>query len=156
MSDFLTPSEIQQYYQPPTGNTEKYITLKPVKIFNGLISSYNCLKDYNIHGFGKGFKAAQSILQHIVTNKLNGSFQIKSDLWHKTVVVQLECDILSANNGQSFAELKPATAEDIHPAFAATACRERPERESRHPPPWRRLRPQIRRGPSRRAPCEET
>ena len=120
MSDFINPSKIQQYHQPLAGNTEKFIILKPVDILEGLMSSYNCLKDYAIHEFGKGFKAAEFILQHIVNNKLNGSFKKKSDLWHKTVAVKLECEILAAETGRTFAELKPTRVEDIHPEFATT------------------------------------
>ena len=119
MSELLNQSMAQKYFQPPAGNTEKYINLKPVKILNGLVSSYHCLKDYHIQEFGKGFKAAEFILQHIVVNKLNGSFQKKNDFWHKTVAVKLECDLLSAPTSLSFLELKPTTVEDIHPKFAA-------------------------------------
>ncbi len=120
MSDFINPSKIQQYHQPLAGNTEKFIILKPVDILEGLMSSYNCLKDYAIHEFGKGFKAAEFILQQIVNNKLNGSFKKKSDLWHKTVAVKLECEILAAETGRTFADLKPTRVEDIHPEFATT------------------------------------
>ena len=120
MSELLDQSNVQKYFQPPAGNTEKYINLKPVKILEGLISSYNCLKHYTIHNFGKGFEAAEFILKHIVNYKLDGSFQIKKDLWHKTVSVKLQCEVLSVKNTQSFFELKPTTAEDIDPDFAAT------------------------------------
>jgi len=120
MSEFYDQSIIQRYSQSPAGNTEKYITLEPHKILDGLISSHDCLKDYHIYEFGQGFRAAEFMLQHIVTNKLNESFQKKSNLWHKTVAVLLECKILATENGESFAELKPTTAEDINPEFAAT------------------------------------
>jgi hypothetical protein len=120
MSEYYDQTMIQRYNQPPAGNTEKYITLKPVKCLDELKSSYSCLKDYYIHEFGKGFKAAEFILQHIVTNKLDGAFQLKNDLWHKTVAVRVKCEILSPKNGRSFEELKPTTADDIDPEFAAT------------------------------------
>ena len=115
----MDPSKVQRYYQPPAGNTEKHIILKPIKVLGSLISSYNCLKDYTIHEFGEGFKAAEFILRHIVTNKLGGSFQIIDDFWHKTITVKVKCEILSNRNAQSFTELKPRTADDIDRDFAA-------------------------------------
>ena len=120
MTEYHDHTLVEQYYQPPAGNTEKHILLKPVKILEGLWSSYSCLKDYEIYEFGKGLTAAESILRHIVTNKLNQPFQKNKNIWQQTVAIKLECEILSVHNGQSFAELKPASIEQIHQEFAAT------------------------------------
>jgi GT2 family glycosyltransferase/Flp pilus assembly protein TadD len=119
MSKYIDELKIRQYCQPPAGNTEKHISLKPISVSGGLISSYNFLKDYYIHDFGQGLKAAETILRHILQNKLRRSFQGKDGFWSKILVLKLECEFRSALNGSFFDELKPGSVEDIHKDFAA-------------------------------------
>ena len=96
MSDYIDQLRIKQYYQPPAGNTEKYIILKPVRVSDGLFSSNDSVGNYYIHDFGTGFGAAEKILQHILENKLHCKFIRKNDFWHKVLALKLECEIHSA------------------------------------------------------------
>ena len=58
------------------------------------------------------------LLAHIMRNKLKSNLSEKTDLWHKTVVVKIECELRSMENGKFFNELCPKGPEDIGPEFA--------------------------------------
>lgn len=116
---------VATYVQPPMGNTENYISVKPIEAFGFLISSYEALKDYHIEGFGSGFSAAEAILKHIVTNKFQSPFNINKNIWLKIVALPVKCEISSMVDGTHFDESKPASAEDISPDFVRTEGAER-------------------------------
>jgi len=123
-SPLIDNNAIALYFQPPSGNTEKYIAVKPLKSIGNTLSSYETLKNYEIKDFGKGFPAAESILRHIFSTKLAKKLSFKDNFWLTVIGIDIECEI-SSTSGGFFDELKPKILEDISPEFARGETNER-------------------------------
>ena len=109
---------VKTYYQPPSGNTEKFIQVHPVAVRELTVASQTCLKDYGIHGFGKGIEAVEAILPIVFQRQFNQKIQSNIDMWDRVAVVTIECELVHGNNGMPFSSLKPNSLEDIDPGFA--------------------------------------
>ena len=124
-NSYIADNKIAGYFQPPAGNTEKYISILPVRCFDYTLSSYQALKNYTIKDIGQGLNAAEAILKHILVNKLNQKVVWKSDVWNKTVVIHIRCELKDRESGRYFDELKPVSLKDVSVDFAVN---EGPER----------------------------
>ena len=118
IDSYIAENKIAGYFQPPAGNTERYISISPVRCFAPTLSSYQALKNYSIKDIGQGLHAAEEILKHILINKLNQRVVWKSDIWNKTVVIHINCELKARETGRSFDESKPVSLKDISVDFA--------------------------------------
>jgi len=123
-SPFMDNDAIAAYFQPASENTNKNISVKPLRIMGNTYSSYESLKHYEIKDFGNGFPAAESILWHILSNKVGRKFSPTGNFWLTVIGINIECEISSAAGGY-FDELKPDTLEDISPDLARGETKER-------------------------------
>ena len=109
---------IKQYFQPPSGNTERFIGVLPSAVVEKTVAAQRYLMDYSIHGFGKGIEAVEGILPIVFQRQFNQRIQKTIDMWDRVAVVTVECDLVHAGNGIPFSSLKPNSLEDIDPEFA--------------------------------------
>ena len=110
--------DLSGYFQPPAGSTEKCIDARPVAVNGPTLSSFQGLKDYDIRDFGTGLDAACAILSHILKTKLNTVWSAKDDFWPKTLVLPIRCELCNAD-GQTFAETKPASLDELGVKFSS-------------------------------------
>lgn len=122
---FIESAKLEKYYQPVAGNTEKYISILPVKVNANTQSVYQALKDYEISEIGSGLEAVKAIFQHIITNKLQGKMKWDEKLWNSFVVLTVQCELKDIVSNQSFDVLKPKTIKDISTDFFQTEGAER-------------------------------
>ncbi|BET59406.1 glycosyltransferase [Geobacter sp. 60473] len=114
----MKPIHGAPYMQPPAGTTEQFIDVKPVGILDHPSSCYQALRDYEIHGFGKGFDAVRGIVAHIFANKLETPLAWDNGIWGRCLVVNLACELRDTRTGETFDVLRPAGISDISPDFA--------------------------------------
>ena len=117
--------DINNYYQNFTGNTERYISVKPVKIEGAPIFSKQLLKSYKFSNFWKGMRPIRRLIKKIFEEKLNTQMVWKSDIWDKTIVVPIKCTIKDLKREQYFNELKPKSINEISENFAKNISKKR-------------------------------
>ena len=101
----LKNGHVLRYFQPPAGSTESFINVRPVAVLTETCSTHQALKDYPIRDFGKGLDAVTQIIRHIFENKLRTPMMRRDDLWLRTVVIQLNCDLSDRRTGRRMSEL---------------------------------------------------
>ena len=109
---------VKTYFQPPAGNTERFIQMLPMTVLEATVATHDCLKDYCIQGFGKGIEAVERILPIVFQRQFNQKIQKRQDMWDRVAVVRVQCELVHAEKGIPFSSLKPESLEEIHPTFA--------------------------------------
>ena len=117
--------DIHKYYQSPKGNTEKYISVKPVEIEGAPIPSRQLLKYYKFSNLWKGVRPIKRLIKKIFEEKLKTQMVWKSDIWDKTIIITIKCEIKNAKAEQYFSELKPQIINDISEKFAQNLSKRR-------------------------------
>ncbi len=112
-SNRIHRAALSTYTHPAAGNTERFVAIRPAAVAGPTQSAYQALRDYTIRDFGQGLPAAETILRHLVENKLRRPWRPQPGLWHRTVVLPVQCDLVCAQSGASFATLRPSSVEDI-------------------------------------------
>ena len=117
-SSLFNSQTLQDYYQPPIGNTEKYIRVIPAGIVDHTASVHQALKEYDISGFGTGIDAVENILSIVFQRQFSQTLTRSCDMWDRVVALTIDCELAHGITGQSFSSLQPRDLEDIDLAFA--------------------------------------
>ncbi|MDY0301718.1 MAG: glycosyltransferase [Trichlorobacter sp.] len=113
------------YFQPPAGSTESFIDVRPFAVQPTTHSTFQGLKDYSIRDFGEGLDAARQIIQHIFDNKLHTPLTWRDDIWFRTVVVRLTCNLMDRRTGRGMDELDETETARFGRDFLAVEGAER-------------------------------
>jgi len=117
--------DISKYYQSPRGNTEKIISVRPVKIESIPIFPKHLLRNYKLSNFWKGLRPIKRLIKKIFEEKLKTQIIWKSDIWDKIIIIPTKCEIKDAKTNQYFSELEPQNINDISEDFAKNISKRR-------------------------------
>ena len=109
---------VRAYYQPPLGNTEKYVRVLPRAVVGHTIAGYQFLKEYEISGCGSGIAGVEKMLSMVFQRQFSQAVPRPCDMWDRVVALTLDCELVHGINGQSFRILQPKDLEDIDVTFA--------------------------------------
>ncbi|MDD3927005.1 MAG: hypothetical protein PHT33_10170 [bacterium] len=108
---------ITDYFSPPHSYI---IAVRPLFLSQETSSFPESVDDYHIKGYGKGKRALRRVLARILEHHLNTPVSWDPDLWNKTVLLTVCCELLSRDSGETFDVLKPSSIKDISPEFHAS------------------------------------
>ncbi len=116
-NNIIDADKIRAYFQPPAGNTERFIDVRPIGIDQWYIPVGKIIDSYEIHEFGVGFAAIEQLLEIVFERQFKGRPNDKKDIWHDTVLLNVECGLHAAITGERLSVIRPQSLAEIDPAF---------------------------------------
>ena len=106
--------EVNKFFHPKAGNTEKLVSVTPVEHIKTILDSKIFIKNYNFSRICNSYSSTKRLINKIFTQKLKCPIEWNNNFWIDTKIILLKCTINFIDNDNSIGILKNNRIKNVN------------------------------------------